>query len=89
MGKGYNPATPTMIIQSHNVVGFFVWKKSKFTSDWKRIKTKDIFLFACYTGLSYIDVKQQFRNHLVKGIDGRDWIHILNYFFVRYPKINY
>lgn len=40
-------------------------------------KTKDIFLFACYTGLSYIDVKQLSRNHLVKGIDGRDWIHCI------------
>jgi len=40
-------------------------------------KTKDIFLFACYTGLSYIDVKQLSKNHLVKGIDGRDWIHCL------------
>ncbi|MDT0648166.1 site-specific integrase [Zunongwangia sp. F260] len=40
-------------------------------------KTKDIFLFACYTGLSYVDVKQLSRNHLVKGIDGRDWIHCI------------
>lgn len=40
-------------------------------------KTKDFFLFACYTGLSYIDVKQLSRNHLVKGIDGRDWIHCI------------
>ena len=34
-----------------------------------------MFLFACYTGLSYVDVKQLSDNHLVKGIDGRDWIH--------------
>ncbi|WP_034891611.1 site-specific integrase [Gillisia sp. Hel_I_29] len=40
-------------------------------------KTKDIFLFACYTGLSYVDVKKLSKNHLVKGIDGRDWIHCL------------
>lgn len=40
-------------------------------------RTKDMFLFACYTGLSYIDVKQLSKNHLVKGIDGRDWIHCI------------
>ncbi|TVZ27910.1 site-specific recombinase XerD [Gillisia sp. Hel_I_86] len=40
-------------------------------------KTKDIFLFACYTGLSYVDVKKLSKNHLVKGIDGRDWIHCI------------
>ncbi|MGB5609648.1 site-specific integrase [Eudoraea sp.] len=38
-------------------------------------RTRDMFLFACYTGLSYVDVKQLSDNHLVKGIDGRDWIH--------------
>ncbi len=40
-------------------------------------KTKNIFLFACYTGLSYVDVKKLSKNHLVKGIDGRDWIHCI------------
>ncbi len=29
--------------------------------------TKDIFLFACYTGLSYVDVKQLTRDNLIKG----------------------
>ena len=40
-------------------------------------RTKNIFLFACYTGLSYVDVKKLSENHLVKGIDGRDWIHCI------------
>ncbi|GHA44344.1 transposase [Salinimicrobium marinum] len=37
--------------------------------------TKDIFLFACYTGLSYIDVKQLTTANLVKGVNGKDWIY--------------
>src|SRR5690554_1053429 len=37
-------------------------------------KTKDIFIFSCYTGLSYIDVKNLMKNDIVKGIDGKDWI---------------
>lgn len=36
---------------------------------------RDIFIFSCYTGLAYIDVKQLTINNIVKGIDGNDWIH--------------
>ena len=38
------------------------------------IKTRDVFVFACYTGLSYIDVKLLNRHSIVKGIDGDYWI---------------
>src|SRR5690554_8176273 len=38
--------------------------------------TKDVFAFCCYTGLSYIDVKNLKKNDIVKGIDGKDWIFI-------------
>src|SRR5690606_15883603 len=34
---------------------------------------KDLFIFSCYTGLSYIDVKDLRDQHLVKGMDGKDW----------------
>ncbi len=37
--------------------------------------TKDIFLFACYTGLSYVDVKQLTRDNLITGVNGKDWIY--------------
>jgi len=36
---------------------------------------RDIFIFACYTGLAYIDVKQLTMDNIVKGIDGTDWIN--------------
>lgn len=35
---------------------------------------KDLFVFSCYTGLSYIDVEELRLDHLVKGIDGNDWL---------------
>lgn len=35
---------------------------------------KDIFIFACYTGLSYIDLKELSIKQLVKGINGHLWI---------------
>jgi integrase len=36
---------------------------------------KDIFLFSCYTGLSYIDLKELRADQVVLGIDGNHWIH--------------
>lgn len=35
---------------------------------------KDLFVFACYTGLSFIDVQELNADHLVKGMDGNDWL---------------
>ncbi|CAN5400697.1 site-specific integrase [soil metagenome] len=37
--------------------------------------TKDIFLFACYTGLSYIDVKNLNRANIINGVNGKEWIY--------------
>ncbi|HTB99466.1 MAG TPA: site-specific integrase [Ferruginibacter sp.] len=39
-------------------------------------QVRDIFLFCCYTGLAYIDVKQLTPNHINFGIDGEKWIFI-------------
>lgn len=37
-------------------------------------RVKDCFLFSCYTGLSYIDVKMLKSNHITRGIDNNYWI---------------
>lgn len=37
-------------------------------------RVRDVFVFACYTGLSYIDAKQLKPEHIVLGMDGDDWI---------------
>lgn len=39
-------------------------------------QVRDIFLFSCYTGLAYTDVKNLTENHLIKMVDGSRWIHI-------------
>ncbi len=39
-------------------------------------QVKDIFLFCCFTGLAYVDVKKLRSNDLVMGIDGDTWIKI-------------
>lgn len=35
---------------------------------------RDIFLFSCYTGLSFIDLQQLKKSEIRKGIDGSPWI---------------
>ena len=35
---------------------------------------RDLFVFSCYTGLSYIDIANLNINHIHKGIDGNNWI---------------
>lgn len=52
-----------------NTISNFSFKKSGLN------KTRDIFIFACYTGLSYIDVKNLTKDSIVKGIDGNNWIY--------------
>jgi site-specific recombinase XerD len=37
---------------------------------------RDVFVFACYTGLSYIDVKNLTASSIITGIDGEPWIMI-------------
>lgn len=38
-------------------------------------QVRDIFLFSCYTGLAYADVKKLKRSEIVNGIDGQKWIY--------------
>ena len=35
---------------------------------------KDIFIFSCFTGLAYADVKKLSKDDIVVGIDGKHWI---------------
>ncbi|UJH92098.1 site-specific integrase [Antarcticibacterium sp. 1MA-6-2] len=49
-------------------------EETVFTSD-SLERVKDMFLFSCYSGLSYIDLKELTTDQIVKGIDGKDWIY--------------
>lgn len=37
---------------------------------------RDTFILSCFTGLSYIDIKQLRKENIVKGVDGQNWIFI-------------
>ncbi len=47
--------------------------EKKFVSERLEL-VRDIFVFSCFTGLAYIDVKQLTKNHISYGIDGDKWI---------------
>lgn len=44
--------------------------------DYSAALVRDLFLFSCYTGLSYIEVKNLNEASIVKGFDGEDWISV-------------
>lgn len=44
-----------------------------FVSD-RLTLVRDIFIFSCFTGLAYIDVKQLTQNNVAVGIDGDKWL---------------
>lgn len=37
-------------------------------------QVRDMFIFCCYTGLAYAEMKSLSEEHLVKGFDGKTWI---------------
>lgn len=39
-------------------------------------RVRDIFVFSCYTGLCYIEVKNLKKKSIVNGIDGEQWIMV-------------
>lgn len=39
-------------------------------------KVRDIFLFCCYTGLSYVDVQKLRRSEMIDWLDGKKWLSI-------------
>ena len=50
-------------------------KLENFHSPVNRLNiVKDLFVFSCYTGISYIDLNNLTRDNIVKGIDGNDWL---------------
>lgn len=37
-------------------------------------RVRDIFLFSCYTGISYADIRTLKSKHVLEGMDGNNWI---------------
>ncbi|RIW12900.1 site-specific integrase [Algoriphagus lacus] len=47
--------------------------KRVFSTD-RLNQIRDIFIFSCYTGLAYVDVKNLRQDQLINGIDGEKWL---------------
>jgi len=39
-------------------------------------QVRDVFLFCCFTGLAYSDVKKLTRDHVIIGIEGERWVKV-------------
>lgn len=37
-------------------------------------RVRDLFVFSCYTGISYVDIMKLSNSNILKGIDGDNWI---------------
>ncbi|WP_317132044.1 site-specific integrase [Bizionia myxarmorum] len=48
-------------------------KNKNFISD-RLDRVRDLFIFSCYTGISYVDIMFLTPDHLTMGIDGNNWI---------------
>jgi site-specific recombinase XerD len=63
------------------VIKDFLSEEELFTMNNKEMVTerlnivKDIYVFSCYTGLAYVDVKNLTPGHISIGIDGNKWIY--------------
>lgn len=51
--------------------------QNKQLSSGRLSQVRDIFLFCCYTGLSYIDVHGLGTADIIQGIDGKKWITVI------------
>lgn len=49
--------------------------EAKEFSNQRLTRIKDIFLFSCYTGLAYADVRQLKPAHIAIGVDGGKWVN--------------
>lgn len=47
---------------------------NKEISNERLMRVRDVFVFCCFTGLSFIDIKQLKRNEVITGFDGGHWI---------------
>ena len=53
------------------------------------VLVRDIFIFAAFTGLAFIDVQQLSPEHLVRDDNGNLWIRKLRQKYVQYSLVGY
>lgn len=69
--KGKQDSTNIKFLTQEELIAI---EEKEFSID-RLEKVRDIFIFSCYTGYSYSDVKKFTTQDLVMGIDGLKWIY--------------
>jgi site-specific recombinase XerD len=69
----YKPKVKAVKRDFLNAEELIVMAKKDMPND-RTSQVRDIFLFSCYTGLAYADVKKLKRSEIVIGVDGKEWI---------------
>lgn len=72
VGKDFAPGTAERYKTAKMHVENYIKKEFKLP---RLDQVKDIFLFCCFTGLAYADVKKLTKDSIVIGIDGNKWIN--------------
>ncbi|MDT0553415.1 site-specific integrase [Urechidicola vernalis] len=84
VSEGYLERDPFMLHKNKKVIKKIVFltteELQKFESHVFEQSTlrlvQDLFIFSCYTGLAYNELKQLSKKHIVKGFDGMNWIEM-------------
>jgi integrase len=71
---GFNLATKEVEREFLTLEELDLIMSKQFSTDRVQI-ARDIFVFSCYTGLAYIDVKKLNYSDITIGIDGQKWIY--------------
>ena len=73
-----NPFINYKIEDEKSERGYLTQREVEILMNWKLDKrlerTRDVFIFCCFTGLSYIDVFKLTREQIQLSIDGQQWI---------------
>ena len=93
--NNYINRDPFLVIKFHlknspiflNKQELYILKHIELNKNLNRIR--DIFLFACYTGLSYIDIYNLTVKHIVDGSDNFKWVITNRKKQIQLVKYNY
>lgn len=84
VGKGYLDKDPFALHKPGRVIKSVIFltveeltKLENHKIEQPRLKqVRDLFVFCCYTGLAYNEMRELRTEHIIKGFDGNEWIEM-------------
>jgi len=85
VAEGYLEKDPFLLYKAKSVKNKIIFLSAEELNQLERYvfnqsrleQVKDWFIFSCYTGLAYAEIKSLTRKHIVKGFDGGLWIEMV------------